>query len=263
MAYNFITDPSGYMNSQEFADIIAGICGDGTIVFDVGKKMEASMADVNTLRIMDGIAVSGNQIIGITAGTSVDFAIPAGTEGVNNTYYVGYRLSNGDTQTMEPVVHKTMTNTESRLRNGDTAQNVYLYKVVQKGYVVDSITALYSYFGVKTTDKEETTVVFTDKTASSQKNLNVILKKKNGIVTLSTHNVLEMKSAQSVTLSGTIPAEYLPEDTITIQCVLVNNYRRAGDARFLIDRNGTLKYVSSASGWQEVFMSASWIAKEV
>lgn len=264
MAYNFITDPSGYMDSQEFADIIAGICGDGTVVFNVGKKMEASMADVNTLRIMDGIVLSGNQIVGITAGTSVDFSIPAGTDGVTNTYYVGYALSNGSEQPVSPVVHKTMMNADKRLREGDAVQNVYLYEVHQNGYVVEGITQLFSIYNGNKKESEGTTVIASDPKAAVFGTLDLHIRNKNGVITLDAANVFNfLQKGKSVNLTGTIPEEYRPRRSISATCALVNNSNITGYARFTISSAGVVSYVSSVTGWQEAFFSVSWPAKEV
>lgn len=257
---NLVIGDGQTRNAQHDADIYKAIFGAGTLTAQGG--MLASKPDNNTIRIGSGMAICEGRVF--RNDIYDDFTIPTGDAGQQTTYYLGYRIyreSSGDR--IEKYIGKTKPN-QGSLSGGDNQMYAILYRVIMNGInlgdpeklcdeVPDFVSRLLTPVG------EGATVTFTDNKADTQKTIQLILEKKGGVVTARANGVFNFTAAsKKVTLSGAIPEVYRPKGYIGVACVLVNNAKISGSARFDIAANGTMTYVSNATGWQEVYFNAVW-----
>lgn len=251
-------------SAQHDANIFTKIFGTGTLI--APGEMKATKPDNNTIRIGSGMAICEGRAF--ENEIYDDFSIPTGVDGRRTTYFLGYRIyQDSDGEKIEKYI-STSNHAQGSLAGGDSEMYAMLYSVVLNGINLGNPVALCEE--IPEIDKKNTnievekaTATFTDTTANNQKSLTVYLEKKNGFVFCNTHNVLDVKTSKTVTLSGTIPAGYRPSDTITATATLINNSKKTGDARVTIDRNGVFKYVANATGWQEFYFSTFWPVEEV
>lgn len=79
-------------DSQNDADIFAGIYGDDAVIIPYGDNMSVSIIDNNTVRMQSGVVMCEGRPIQIGVGDYEDFSIPTGTQGATVTYYLGFRI---------------------------------------------------------------------------------------------------------------------------------------------------------------------------
>lgn len=140
-------NPAVYANQD--ADLIASICGDTTCISAVGSQFAATQEDANTIGLADGVIITKEgRRIQLDAGYTDLFTIPTGTAGTTSYYIIGYKLTTGSDskQTCETFVQKmnssSETITEDTFRGGASDVYVSVYRVVQDGLNIDSITGL-------------------------------------------------------------------------------------------------------------------------
>ena len=140
-------NPAVYANQD--ADLIASICGDTTCISAVGSQFAATQEDANTIGLADGVIITKEgRRIQLDVGYTDLFTIPTGTAGTTSYYIIGYKLTTGSDskQTCETFVQKmnssSETITEDTFRGGASDVYVSVYRVVQDGLNIDSITGL-------------------------------------------------------------------------------------------------------------------------
>lgn len=140
-------NPAVYANQD--ADLIASICGDKTCISAVGSQFAATQEDANTIGLADGVIITKEgRRIQLDVGYTDLFTIPTGTAGTTSYYIIGYKLTTGSDskQTCETFVQKmnssSETITEDTFRGGASDVYVSVYRVVQDGLNIDSITGL-------------------------------------------------------------------------------------------------------------------------
>lgn len=140
-------NPAVYASQD--ADLIASICGDTTCISAVGSQFAATQEDANTIGLADGVIITKEgRRIQLDVGYTDLFTIPTGTAGTTSYYIIGYKLTTGSDskQTCETFVQKmnssSETITEDTFRGGASDVYVSVYRVVQDGLNIDSITGL-------------------------------------------------------------------------------------------------------------------------
>ena len=141
---------NGYspVTAQQDADLYAGIVGNATTILGVGEKMAATIIDASTVRVADGECVSQGRRIHIDAGEYDDFTIPTGVANTTRYYIIGYRLysdSNGNElaeKFVRQVASATTVIQEASLRDGAAEAYVSLYRVVQDGFTITSVSQI-------------------------------------------------------------------------------------------------------------------------
>lgn len=144
---------NGYspVTAQEDADLYAGLIGDGRYVLgSVGNAMAHEVVSANLVRILDGVLVTHGRMIYITAGSSDDFTIPVGSQGVTNYYIIGYRLytDSSSNEHCEKFVRQmssaSATIEEASFRDGATESYVSMYRITQPGITIGTVEPLYT-----------------------------------------------------------------------------------------------------------------------
>lgn len=141
---------NGYspVTAQQDADLYAGIVGNATTILGVGEKMAATIIDASTVRVADGECVSQGRRIHIDAGEYDDFTIPTGVANTTRYYIIGYRLysdSNGNElaeKFVRQVANATTVIQEASLRDGASESYVSLYRVIQDGFTISTVTPI-------------------------------------------------------------------------------------------------------------------------
>lgn len=142
---------NGYspVTAQQDADLYAGLVGNLTTVLDVGNGMAAQIINSNTVRILDGEAVSQGRRIHLDPGSYDDFTIPTGTQGMTSYYIIGYHIyTDGSGNELVETFVQQMQNaadtiTEEQLRDGATDSYVSLYRVTVDGLTLLTPAALF------------------------------------------------------------------------------------------------------------------------
>ncbi|MCQ2499763.1 MAG: hypothetical protein MJ117_00280 [Lachnospiraceae bacterium] len=251
-------------NAQHDANIFAKIFGSGTLI--ASGEMRATKPDNNTIRIGSGMAICEGRVF--ENEIYDDFSIPTGEDGAQTTYYLGYRIYQESVGDRIEKYISTSNHEQGSLAGGDSEMYAMLYSVTTEGINLGDPVALCEELpdiinGLSKPDVKKTTVVVSDKKATSYEKINLHLEKKNGVITLTAHDVFNfLEKNKSIDLSGTIPAEYRPENSVSIACVLTNNANVTGHVLFTITASGVLNYVSSAVGWNRARFSATWMSKE-
>lgn len=143
---------NGYspVTAQQDADLYAGLVGNSTMVLSVGNEMAAQIINSNTVRILDGEAVSQGRRIHLDPGSYDDFTIPTGTQGVVSRYIIGYHIytDGSGNELVETFVQQIQTADEripeAQMRDGATDSYVSLYRVTVNGTTIITPTALYA-----------------------------------------------------------------------------------------------------------------------
>lgn len=140
-------DGYGPVTAQQDADLYAGILGNDLVVLNIGSRMTATIRSATSVRIADGEAVVQGRRIHINAGSYDDFTIPAGEQGVQARYCLGYHIykdanSNELCETFVQTYSESLL-TPASLRDGNTEAYVTLYIVTQDGITISGITPNY------------------------------------------------------------------------------------------------------------------------
>lgn len=141
---------NGYspVTAQQDADLYAGIVGNKTTILGVGEKMAATIIDAYTIRVADGECVSQGRRIHIDAGEYDDFTIPTGVANTTRYYIIGYRLysdASGNElaeKFVRQVANATTEIQEASLRDGASESYVSLYRVIQDGFMISTVTPI-------------------------------------------------------------------------------------------------------------------------
>lgn len=265
---NLVIGDGQTRSAQHDADIFKAIFGDGTLI--TKGEMRATKPNNNTIRIGSGMAVCEGRFF--ENEIYDEFSIPAGEDGEQATYFLGYRIyreSAGDR--IEKYISK-IKHAQGSLSAGDNEMYAILYQVTMNGInlgdpvllcdeipdIVKKMLEPEAPAGVNWTVAE-----VTDKQVDSQQKLNVYLSKEGNLVICDFGNVLNVRAAnKSITLSGSIPKEYRPKRQVAVACTTVVGETATGHIRLLIKPDGKIQYNSSVKGWQEIFGNACWYAEE-
>lgn len=138
------------VTSAEDRDFYAGIFGSDLRVLDIGSKFDYEITSNTTITVADGVLVCEGGRLQITNGSIDTFTIPTGTANVTSYYIIGYRVYADGTAT-EQFVRKmsnaTATIARASIRGGSNDSYLSLYRVVQNGINIESVTPLFTYVG--------------------------------------------------------------------------------------------------------------------
>lgn len=137
------------VTAQMDADFFAGFIGSDRLVLPVGRQLQASIIDNNTVRIYDGEVISKGRRIHVPANEYDEFTIETGTQGATRYDIIGYRLYKNDGKELcENFVTKGVTEKatieEESFRNGAEEVFVSMYKVKIEGLTITELTPLYA-----------------------------------------------------------------------------------------------------------------------
>ena len=144
---DYMVADTRYVTAAQDRDFYAGIVGRNRVVLDVGAKLAYTIVSNTEIQVSDGVLVSGGGRLQIDAGSYESFAIPTGTSGVTAYFIIGYTVySDGrDCETfVQSVSSASATITEADIRAGASSSKISLYRVVQNGTTISSVTALFT-----------------------------------------------------------------------------------------------------------------------
>jgi len=144
---DYMVADTRYVTAAQDRDFYAGIIGKNRVVLDVGNKLAYTIVSNTEIQVSDGVLVSGGGRLQINANQYESFAIPTGTSGVTAYFIIGYTVySDGrDCETfVQSVSSASATIAEADMREGASSSKISLYRVVQNGTTISSVTALFT-----------------------------------------------------------------------------------------------------------------------
>jgi len=144
---DYMVADTRYVSATQDRDFYAGIIGKNRVVLDVGSKLAYRVESNTEIQVLDGVLVSGGGRLQINANDYESFAIPTGTSGVTAYFIIGYTVySDGrDCETfVQSVSSASATITEADIRAGASSSKISLYRVVQNGTTISSVTPLFT-----------------------------------------------------------------------------------------------------------------------
>ena len=156
MALHLVTGYAGYehITSDDQASFNASFFGVGQYVMEVGNKLEASIIDNNTIRVLDGDILMKGRHIRHKKNTYEDLTIETGAAGVNRCDLIVAEYSKDEMTGIETAALKVLKGAEAEnavapsytdgdLLAGASFNQMPLYKVTIKGVVLLSVTPLF------------------------------------------------------------------------------------------------------------------------
>lgn len=138
------------VTSAEDRDFYAGIFGSDLFALDVGAKFDYEITSNTTITVADGVLVCEGGRLQITNGSIDTFTIPTGTANVTSYYIIGYRVYADGTATeqfVRKMANATATIDRASIRSGSNDSYLSLYRVVQNGINIESVTPLFTNIG--------------------------------------------------------------------------------------------------------------------
>lgn len=134
------------VTSAEDRDFYEGIFGADLRVLDVGSKFAYEITSNTTITVADGVLVCEGGRLQITNNVLDTFTIPTGTANVTSYYIIGYKVYADGTpveQFVRKMANATATIERASIRGGSNEQFLSLYRVVQEGINIISVTPLF------------------------------------------------------------------------------------------------------------------------
>lgn len=134
------------VTSAEDRDFYEGIFGADLRVLDVGSKFDYEITSNTTITVADGVLVCEGGRLQITNGSIDTFTIPTGTANVTSYFIIGYKVYADGTPTeqfVRKMANATATIERASIRGGSNEQFLSMYRVVQEGINIISVTPLF------------------------------------------------------------------------------------------------------------------------
>lgn len=134
------------VTSAEDRDFYEGIFGADLRVLDVGSKFAYEITSNTTITVADGVLVCEGGRLQITNGSIDTFTIPTGTANVTSYFIIGYKVYADGTpaeQFVRKMANATATIDRASIRGGSNEQFLSMYRVVQEGINIISVTPLF------------------------------------------------------------------------------------------------------------------------
>ncbi len=134
------------VTSAEDRDFYEGIFGADLRVLDVGSKFAYEITSNTTITVADGVLVCEGGRLQITNGSIDTFTIPTGTANVTSYFIIGYKVYADGTPTeqfVRKMANATATIDRASIRGGSNEQFLSMYRVVQEGINIISVTPLF------------------------------------------------------------------------------------------------------------------------
>ena len=134
------------VTSAEDRDFYEGIFGEDLRVLSVGSQFDYEITSNTTITVADGVLTCEGGRLQITNGSIDTFTIPTGTANVTSYYIIGYKVYADGTdaeQFVRKMANATATIERASIRGGSNDSMLSLYRVVQEGINIISVTPLF------------------------------------------------------------------------------------------------------------------------
>lgn len=284
MSLEIITGHRGiaHITSQKTGLGNAGVVGTGKYIYNIGSKFSYSLLSNNSIRIGDGIGINQGVEFSILPNDYEDLTIDTGIAGLNrHDLIVAKYQKNLDTDIESctlTVIKGTSAETASdptyesgNILDGDTEDDMLLYRVVIEGINVTSIVPLFSEINniselESRADLIEEFLTTTTSTCTNGANYSTCidttywnyLRKNGNIVELNIAILTKAISSGAEYTIFEIPTGYRPANNFQRDYPNLNN---SAISSFRFNSDGTLKILvpSTLAGGTQIRIHESWI----
>lgn len=134
---NLIIGDNQLRNAQHDADVFSCVFGDGAYILPYGEQLAVTVINNNTVRVGSGIMIIEGKPVQIAIGEYEDFTIPTGSQGVNVTYYIGFRIYRDSAGEHVEKYIGVADKDQGSIRNGDAEMYGIIAKVPLNGINLD------------------------------------------------------------------------------------------------------------------------------
>lgn len=275
MAIELVTGHAGtpHVSSADAGAFHAGIAGSGRYVLNTANKFAATMPDANTLTVATGDALFDGRHVRVTSPESV--AIDSGGQGQTRHDIVGieYSVAGGVESAAMTVVKGTPAASGAvdpdlptgNILEGATTAFMPLYRVVLVGINADDPEPLFAELrpassASESIDALEAVASYTHSISGVfGNNIDLALRRQGHIVTASIlTTAANISRANEPIACGSIPQGYRPQRSSHTAGALVTNSNIDGQYRWTINSNGSVVFLSSATGLREIPLTVAY-----